>query len=831
MATRRRSMATRRSSRRRLLLVANSIFVSILLYRTLTSNSLATQQHAIVRYVSTDAPSNGTWLERSNLVLNTPALALLAHASPSNTTLHFTFGSIVMIDFIHNWFHYARRAGLSPALIGAADIATLDACSDEALPAIGINPDLDVWSYERRTSWLPSAAMFEVRSDWRYYRHHRSSFLEMGLVKVAFLWELVSAGFDVLISDLDVVWLNGHWQRWMAYPQQQQQQPQLDAPCAEARLISLADVLVSTDEIDPAADARGWGMGSELNTGVLFFRATSGALAVVQAWRRAMMGVRAHEFVNDQTIFNQVVREAQLTPVMASPGGALDGWKTRLRRQGLYRDEAFRDLSDATRMVFVSGTLLCPLLPCSARDEGARRCTCDGVRFTFGTLPTRAFTNGHTYFNQDIANPSRPGALLPANQPVTVHFTFQFGDTQDYPHGKRQRAREAALWAVDPPEYFSDGVFVRLVGPTFTPAQQAEVYRRFPEWSPQRHMFMDAPQRQAVRDLLGLATALDGVMVMPKLWCHCDRYWNFLRSCRYPSGPADMALPFGCPMDALFDTVRWNSKGVRFREHTFLDNPQVPQALRDNTVRVRVLAEGETDETAVATAAVVTTYNAAAATTNSSTTAVEPSTRGPTTVTLPFGTSMHQVKQAVLAANPAVRLVEMGVDDVRRLCRWLGSRNRNVAFNRLMRYVLTESSRYCPEEDHDRRLAHGAGWDWRNPFTAYNCTWGFHHPVAYPEDFPCNAPGGVRLAERYNSTTCPRQMLCGWNTDASGDETGAITFCNIEGYAGMSSSHYGATRHMLAQMPAGRCPYPPGDRPGGGPGFDGRGHWVGPEES
>ena len=44
-----------------------------------------------------------------------------------------------------------------------------------------------------------------------------------------------------------------------------------------------------------------------------------------------------------------------------------------------------------------------------------------------------------------------------------------------------------------------------LEGPTYTPEQQAEVYRRFPEWSPQRHMHMDAPQRQAVRDLPGSA--------------------------------------------------------------------------------------------------------------------------------------------------------------------------------------------------------------------------------------------------------------------------------------------------------------------------------------
>ena len=56
-------------------------------------------------------------------------------------------------------------------------------------------------------------------TEWKYYRHHKSAFLEIGLVKIAFLWELVQLGFDVLISDLDIVWLSPHWERWMTYRQ------------------------------------------------------------------------------------------------------------------------------------------------------------------------------------------------------------------------------------------------------------------------------------------------------------------------------------------------------------------------------------------------------------------------------------------------------------------------------------------------------------------------------------------------------------------------------------------------------------------------------------
>ena len=161
----------------------------------------------------------------------------------------------------------------------------------------------------------------------------RSDFLEMGLVKVAFLWELLAVGFSVLISDLDVVWLNGHWcasrlqsrpnlacplglisppisprrQRWMTHSD-----PTHPA-VPEAALIAAADVLVTTDGLDVRQDARGGLAGIiELNTGVVYFRQTAGAKAMVQSWRKAMLHQKGRpdltENVNDQSLFNQVRR-------------------------------------------------------------------------------------------------------------------------------------------------------------------------------------------------------------------------------------------------------------------------------------------------------------------------------------------------------------------------------------------------------------------------------------------------------------------------------------------------------------------------------------------
>ena len=151
---------------------------------------------------------------------------------------------------------------------------------------------------------------------------------------------------------------------------------------------------------------------------------------------------------------------------------------------------------------------------------------------------------------------------------LTVHFTFQYSDTPDFPHGKRQRAREAALWTADPDSYYTEGRFLKLVGPLYTAKQRADIERRWPEWSPQRHMRIDAIQRAAVRDALALSIALNATLIMPKLVCTCDRYWGFLENCRMPTGPADMPLPFHCPQDALFEIKRWNGDATASLPHT-----------------------------------------------------------------------------------------------------------------------------------------------------------------------------------------------------------------------------------------------------------------------
>ena len=191
---------------------------------------------------------------------------------------------------------------------------------------------------------------------------------------------------------------------------------------------------------------------------------------------------------------------------------------------------------------------------------------------------------------------------------------------------------------------------------------------------------------------------------------------------------------------------------------------------------------------------------------------------------MPHGTPLSGVHAAVARANPSARLVEISAPDLRRLCPWLGSTDANRRFNALQRYVLHESSRYCAREDHDERVANVPNWNWRNPFTAFNCTWGFAPPADYPEPSGAAATewleqcarGAPRagVQERESSMTCARAMLCDVHVEPDGRLSKPVekaSRCNLEGYGGVDYDTYGKQiEAALSAMPGGRCPVPPG---------------------
>ena len=83
--------------------------------------------------------------------------------------------------------------------------------------------------------------------------------------------------------------------------------------------------------------------------------------------------------------------------------------------------------------------------------------------------------------------------------------------------------------------------------------------------------------------------------------------------------------------------------------------------------------------------------------------------------------------------------------------------------------------------------------------------------------------------------TCARAMLCDVHVEPDGRLSKPVekaSRCNLEGYGGVDYEAYGTqVEAALAAMPGGRCPVPPGDVPGPGPGFDAGGHYVGLERA
>ena len=105
-------------------------------------------------------------MARSNLVYNRPGYALLGALEPARvgTTLHFTFGSIVMRDFVRNWMHFIQKSKLAPALVGCADASLLRELEAEGVAAVGVQPELDVWTYARKEK---VAQQYEIKTKWK----------------------------------------------------------------------------------------------------------------------------------------------------------------------------------------------------------------------------------------------------------------------------------------------------------------------------------------------------------------------------------------------------------------------------------------------------------------------------------------------------------------------------------------------------------------------------------------------------------------------------------------------------------------------------------------
>ena len=190
----------------------------------------------------------------------------------------------------------------------------------------------------------------------------------------------------------------------------------------------------------------------------------------------------------------------------------------------------------------------------------------EGFKMKVGLLSMRLFSSGHAYFVQKLHE------RTPAYEPLAVHTTFQFSQAR----GKRQRLREGMLWKVDSDAYYSEGNFITMSSDAFPSAWNASGI--------ENHLVAAAWFRLATRNLFALGKVLNRIVILPKITCMCDRYWgHFLPSCSI----SDVPPPYdGCPADHIMNINAMEKSQLEFREWSFLNNPRIPDAVKQSTARV-----------------------------------------------------------------------------------------------------------------------------------------------------------------------------------------------------------------------------------------------------
>lgn len=162
------------------------------------------------------------WQQRSGLQFNDAALTAFAEpARPAGEPLLLVFGGATVNDMLRNWALHARKNTGMLYAVACMDDKLFHLANEHGIPAVMM----------RASAGGSDGA---VTTRWKYYRMDPKAFMQMGILKARFFMEFLRAGFDLLCSDLDVVWLSDP-------------RPFLSGREQGTDLLPFADIVVSTD--------------------------------------------------------------------------------------------------------------------------------------------------------------------------------------------------------------------------------------------------------------------------------------------------------------------------------------------------------------------------------------------------------------------------------------------------------------------------------------------------------------------------------------------------------------------------------------------------------
>lgn len=168
-------------------------------------------------------------------------------------------------DFVRNWVRNVRKCGMRNYMVGAMDNELLEKLIDDEVPTFAMQSGLTTKDF-----------------GWGTANFHK-----MGRKKIELIHLFTEMGFDILVSDVDTVWLRNPLPYMAKYPH--------------------ADVLTSSDHLANTAEGEGLEdprkAHSAANIGIMLLRHTAKELA--KEWVDVL---ERDDKVWDQNVFNDLYR-------------------------------------------------------------------------------------------------------------------------------------------------------------------------------------------------------------------------------------------------------------------------------------------------------------------------------------------------------------------------------------------------------------------------------------------------------------------------------------------------------------------------------------------
>ncbi|KAA6425748.1 MAG: glycosyltransferase family 77 [Trebouxia sp. A1-2] len=181
----------------------------------------------------------------------------------SEGTVMVTWANFHYLDFTLNWVQHVQAANISAYLVGAMDDELLQALLERGINCFGMQSGLSIDDF-----------------GWGSKQFHK-----MGREKIGLVLTFTNMGFDVVVSDVDTVWLQDPLPYLANYPE--------------------ADVLVSSDSLHATTTDGALEMypgAGVANIGIMLFR--SSAMMFAQEWNEALL---ANDDYWDQNAFNDLM--------------------------------------------------------------------------------------------------------------------------------------------------------------------------------------------------------------------------------------------------------------------------------------------------------------------------------------------------------------------------------------------------------------------------------------------------------------------------------------------------------------------------------------------